>query len=148
MGWFFDQAINEALQNFFPEWFEIIFKIITYLGQAIIYIALLALAFWILNKKDAIVGFYILFTTSFLNTFLKLLIKNPRPDHSIRLVEEENFSTPSGHAQNSSVMYGWITTYFKKIWMYIIVPILVLLICLSRVYLGVHYIGDVIIILY
>jgi len=35
--------------------------------------------------------------------------------------------------------------YFKKIWLYIVVPILVLLICLSRVVLGVHYIGDVII---
>lgn len=29
--------------------------------------------------------------------------------------------------------------------MYIVIPILVLLICFSRVYLGVHYIGDVII---
>ncbi len=145
MGWFFDQSINEVLQGFFPEWFEIIFKIITYFGEAIIYIGLLALAYWILNKKDAIVGFYILFTSSFLNTFLKLLIKNPRPSQSIRLVDEENFSTPSGHAQTSLIVYGWMTFYFKKIWMYIVIPILVLLICLSRVYLGVHYIGDVII---
>ncbi|MHA1212266.1 MAG: phosphatase PAP2 family protein, partial [Candidatus Heimdallarchaeota archaeon] len=32
----------------------------------------------------------------------------------------------------------------KKIWLYILVPILVVLICFSRVLLGVHYIGDVI----
>jgi len=34
--------------------------------------------------------------------------------------------------------------YFKKIWLYVVIPILVVLICISRVFLGVHFIGDVI----
>ena len=144
MGWFFDQSINEFLQNLFPDWLEKIFLGITYFGEAIIYILLLAIAFWVFNKRDAIIAIYVFLTTTFLNFFLKVLIQKPRPSASIRLQEVEGFSTPSGHAQNSTVIYGWIMLYFKKIWLYILVPILVVLISLSRVVLGVHYIGDVI----
>ena len=144
LGWFFDQAINEAIQNFLPDWIEKIFIGITYFGDAIVYILLLALAFWLLNKKDAIVGIYVLITASFLNFFLKVLIQKPRPTESIRIVKAEGFSTPSGHSQTSTTVYGWIMLYFKKIWIYILVPILVLLICFSRVVLGVHFIGDII----
>ncbi|MBN1328829.1 MAG: phosphatase PAP2 family protein [Candidatus Heimdallarchaeota archaeon] len=144
MGWFFDQSINEFLQDLFPEWLEKIFLGITFLGEAIIYILLLAIAFWIFNKKDAIIAIYVFLTTTFLNFFLKVLIQKPRPSTSIRLQDVEGFSTPSGHAQGSTTIYGWIMFYFKKIWLYILVPTLILLICFSRVLLGVHYIGDVI----
>ncbi len=145
MGWFFDQTINEIIQGFFPAWLNNIFLGITFLGEAIIYIVLLAIGFWVYKKKDAIIAMYVLLTSVFLNFFLKTLIQNPRPTENIRIIEEIGFSTPSGHAQNSTAVYGWIMLYFKKIWLYIVVPILVLLICLSRVVLGVHYIGDVII---
>jgi membrane-associated phospholipid phosphatase len=143
LSWFFDEAINLWFQNTFP-WMEWPFKIITFLGDGLVYIILLAIAFWILNKKDAIIAIYVFLTASFLNFFLKVVIQKPRPDVSYRLIEEEGFSTPSGHAQTSSTVYGWMILYFKKIWLYIVIPILVILICLSRVFLGVHYIGDVI----
>ncbi|TET31662.1 MAG: phosphatase PAP2 family protein [Candidatus Heimdallarchaeota archaeon] len=145
MGWFFGQAINEALQNFLPEWLVAIFQGITFLGDPIVYIVILAVGFWIYKKKEAIIAMYVLLTSVFLNFFLKTLIQKPRPTESIRIIEEDGYSTPSGHAQNSTAVYGWIMLYFKKIWLYIVTPILVLLICLSRVVLGVHYIGDVII---
>ena len=145
MSWFFGQEINEALQNFLPEWLIAIFQGITFLGDPIVYIVILAIGFWIYKKKEAIIAMYVLLTSVFLNFFLKTLIQKPRPTESIRIIEEEGYSTPSGHAQNSTAVYGWIMLYFKKIWLYIVTPILVLLICLSRVVLGVHYIGDVII---
>ncbi|NPE07564.1 MAG: phosphatase PAP2 family protein [Asgard group archaeon] len=144
MGWFFSQAINEVLQKL-PNWLIVIFQGITFLGDPIIYIVILAVGFWIYKKRDAIIAMYVLLTSVFLNFFLKTLIQKPRPTESIRIIEEDGFSTPSGHAQNSTAVYGWIMLYFKKIWLYIVTPILVFLICLSRVVLGVHYIGDVII---
>jgi membrane-associated phospholipid phosphatase len=145
MGWFFSQAINEALQDNFPDWLITIFKGITFLGDSIVYIVILAIGFWIYRKRDAIIGMYVLLTSAFLNFFLKVVIQKPRPTKSIRMPEDiEGFSTPSGHAQASTTVYGWIMFYFKKVWLYIVIPILVLLICLSRVVLGVHYIGDVI----
>lgn len=143
MGWFFDETINNWLQNAIP-WAEWPFKIITYFGDPIFYIVLLAIAFWTYRKKDAIIAIYVLLTASFLNFFLKLLIKKPRPSISDNMIEVEGFSTPSGHAQSSTTTYGWIMLHFKKIWLYIVIPILILLICISRVFLGVHFIGDVI----
>ena len=142
LSWFFDEAVNVWFQNNVP---KILFQIITFLGDGLAYIIILAIAFWIMKKKDAIIAIYVLLTASFLNFFLKVVIKKPRPDVSYRLIEAEGFSTPSGHAQTSTTVYGWIMLYFKKIWLYVITPIVVLLICLSRVVLGVHYLGDVII---
>lgn len=145
MGWFFSQAINEFFQNNLPDWLITIFKGITFLGDSIVYIVILAIGFWIYKKRDAIIGMYVLLTSAFLNFFLKVVIQKPRPTKSIRMPDDvEGFSTPSGHAQVSTTVYGWIMFYFKKVWLYIVIPILVLLICLSRVVLGVHYIGDVI----
>lgn len=143
MGWFFDETIITWLQNAVP-WMEWPFKIITYFGDSIIYIVLLAIAFWTYKKKDAIIAIYVLLTASFLNFFLKVLIKKPRPTMSDDMIKATGFSTPSGHAQTSTTMYGWIMFHFKKIWLYIVIPILVLLICVSRVFLGVHFIGDII----
>jgi len=146
MGWFFGQAINEIFQSVFPDWLITIFQGITFLGDAIVYIVILAVGFWIYKKKEATIAMYILLTSVFLNFFLKTLIQKPRPTNNIRIPDDiEGYSTPSGHAQNSTAVYGWIMLYFRKIWLYIVTPILVLLICLSRIVLGVHYIGDVII---
>ncbi|MBD3189903.1 MAG: phosphatase PAP2 family protein [Candidatus Heimdallarchaeota archaeon] len=144
MGWFFSESINIWFQETFP-WLEIPFKIITFFGDSIIFIVLLSIAFWVYNKREAIIAMYVLLTTTFLNFFLKVLIHKPRPPESIRLIDTEGFSTPSGHAQGSSTMYGWIALHFKKIWLYIVSAILIILIALSRVFLGVHYIGDIII---
>ncbi|NHJ46491.1 MAG: phosphatase PAP2 family protein [Asgard group archaeon] len=143
MAWFFSESIIQALQDFFPGWMEFIFKIITYLGDPIVYIVIFSIAFWVFKKRDAIISIYVLLTSSFLLFFLKVIIQKPRPN--LRLVDEDGFSTPSGHAMNSTTVYGWIMLYFKKIWLYVVTPILVLLICFSRVVLGVHYLGDVII---
>ncbi|MHA1356189.1 MAG: hypothetical protein ACTSR1_13545 [Candidatus Heimdallarchaeota archaeon] len=79
MSWFFGEVVNEWFQNTFP-WMEWPFKIITFLGDPIVYIIILAIAFWILNKKDAIIAIYVLLTASFLNFFLKVVIQKPRPN--------------------------------------------------------------------
>jgi len=70
LSWFFGEVVNEWFQNTFP-WMKWPFKIITFLGDPIVYIIILAIAFWILNKKDAIIAIYVLLTASFLNFFLK-----------------------------------------------------------------------------
>jgi membrane-associated phospholipid phosphatase len=142
MAGLFDDSINIWLQNHFP-WMEWPMKIITFFGDSLVYIILVAIAFWVYKKREAIIAMYVLLTTTFLNFFLKVLIQKPRPDTAIRLLEVEGFSTPSGHAQGSSTFYGWLMLKAKRLWAYIIAPILVLLICLSRVFLGVHYLGDV-----
>ena len=68
------------------------------------------------------------------------------------MVEESSFSFPSGHAMASMAFYGLIMYYIYK---YVknktvknvictILSILIFLVGVSRIYLGVHYVSDVI----
>jgi hypothetical protein len=79
------------------------------------------------------------------NYWLKYVIAIDRPPSGNWYpgVDATNYSTPSGHAQNSATLYGWFTARVKTWWMALIAIILTGLIGISRVYLGVHYVGDV-----
>ena len=81
---------------------------------------------------------------------LKLAIHRPRPDGLPPLIFL-SFSFPSGHAFLSLVAYGtiaWLTGPRKATrtqhGIAVCAMVLVLLIGLSRIYLGVHYLSDVI----
>jgi undecaprenyl-diphosphatase len=83
---------------------------------------------------------------------LKHLIGRDRPPSGDRLLQIETFSMPSGHAMMSTVVYGlmavagyqgtrWVRTHR---WVLAAAPILAVAIGWSRVYLGVHWMTDVI----
>ena len=84
------------------------------------------------------------------NQILKRIIRRARPNH-LRLVKEKGFSFPSGHSMVSIALYGILIYIVNKniknkplrITLTIILSILILLIGLSRIYVGVHYPSDV-----
>jgi membrane protein DedA with SNARE-associated domain/membrane-associated phospholipid phosphatase len=87
-----------------------------------------------------------------LNQLLKGLFARPRPFFEHPLLIETSYSFPSGHAMESLVVYGMLA-YFAvlalKTWrartaVVFGAALLVLLIGLSRMYLGVHYFSDVV----
>ena len=87
-----------------------------------------------------------------LNQLLKGLFARPRPYFEHPLLIETSYSFPSGHAMGSFVLYGMLA-YFAvlalKTWrartaVVFGAALLVLLIGLSRMYLGVHYFSDVV----
>ena len=68
------------------------------------------------------------------------------------MINESGFSFPSGHAMVATAFYGIliflilktdIKKVYKKIWI-IVLSTVILLIGISRIYLGVHYASDVI----
>jgi len=83
-----------------------------------------------------------------LNLLLKAFFSRPRPELWPRLVNETNFSFPSGHAMATMALAAalvaalWYTRW--RIHAIIMGVVYVLIIGLTRLYLGVHYPTDVI----
>jgi undecaprenyl-diphosphatase len=84
-----------------------------------------------------------------LNYGLKLLLQRGRPAFDDPLVTLPSYSFPSGHAMASTVFYGFgiasvLTLTRRRHNAATAAGILMIgLVCLSRVYLGVHYASDV-----
>lgn len=86
-----------------------------------------------------------------LNQTLKFLIQRPRPE-GFALAAETGFSFPSGHSMAAMAFFGllvWIVWHYKRDramrWMCAgAFSLIIVLIGLSRIYLGVHYASDVI----
>lgn len=128
-----------------------LFKVVTHFGSfltigiltaimAIVIKPLLVKIFAVANI--AIVGGFCL--------VVKYLIKRPRPV-DVNLIKETGFSFPSAHAMIAVVFFGFliflILRYIKnkslKITLTILFSVLALIIGYTRVYLGVHYLSDV-----
>ncbi len=116
-------------------------------------IALICLAIYIIPKlrEEFAIPVSLSVMTSFVATvILKLIFERERPN-ILRLVTEKSYSFPSGHAAVNMAMYGIMAINIyrllknKKIkWSLItLFGAMVALIGFTRVYLGVHYAGDI-----
>ena len=113
-------------------------------------ITLLFLTIW-KQKKVAIIIPCNLIIATLTNQTLKAIFQRERP-FGYHLIEMSGFSFPSGHAMVSMAFYGLLIYIIynlvkNKLLRNILITIniiIILLIGLSRVYLGVHYLSDII----
>ena len=126
-------------------WAELFFRGVTELGSDYFYVVLIAIGFWAVDKRASIMTAFVLAASSALNYSLKITFRIPRPPVTNWLsgVHASNYSLPSGHAQNSMTIWGWLAIKLKTWRMSVLSTALIVLIGLSRIYLGVHWLGDV-----
>ncbi len=119
---------------------------VTYMGGEMFFLVVAIGAFWCVSKR---LGYYLMMVGFFgtvINQFLKILCCVPRPwvqDPDFTIVESARaeatgYSFPSGHAQNAVGTYGGLARYTKRAWLRWVCIVLAVLICFSRLYLGVH----------
>lgn len=85
-----------------------------------------------------------------LNVVLKTLIQRPRPE-GFRLAVESGFSFPSGHSMAAMAFFGlivWMVWHYEqdrrqRLLLTVAFSAVIVMIGISRIYLGVHYASDV-----
>lgn len=151
-GWTegFDTFVYESIISLRCDFLDKFFKFITDLGDTLFIVGLVVGVVLVLRNSVGYLYATLAIDTVITNFIFKQLIRRDRPD-VLKLIKQGGFSFPSGHSMISMSMYGMlIYLCYKKIknkyikWIICsLLGILILSIGLSRVYLGVHYISDV-----
>ncbi|MEK6678130.1 MAG: phosphatase PAP2 family protein [Nitrospirota bacterium] len=140
--------INITIQNPFFDW---LMPFVTKLGNFKIPIITGSFLFFILGKKKErlfliLLIATILFADYIATQFIKYIFIRIRPCNALPNVHllvgcTGSYSFPSSHAVNITV-FAVLTSYKYR---FLIIPsiIIALLVCLSRIYVGVHYPFDV-----
>lgn len=138
-----------------PGWVEDMARDVTSLGStALLTIVVLATSlFLLLSRKRASAAYLVAAVVSgtLLSTLLKDLFARSRPDAVFQAAEVYTASFPSGHAFLSAVTYLTLGTLLMraqprrrmKAYILTLAIIIVVLVGLTRIYLGVHWTTDV-----
>ena len=137
----------QSLQNGF---FDLFFNFISFMGEEYVYIILLTIVYYAYDKKLGEMLGYVLIVSTALNTILKHIFSAERPFakypdrvDNLRPHTSPGYSFPSGHTQVFTSVIFSIGFYVKKNSVLSIVAGLSLLMAISRMYLGVHFLEDV-----
>jgi membrane-associated phospholipid phosphatase len=139
-------ALIVAIQNL-GAWLEAPLRFFTFLGTENFYLLILPVLYWCVDANLGLrVGVVLLFSGAVNETF-KLALHGPRPywvgSQVKALAAESSFGIPSGHAQSAVSVWGMLASYNGKTWAWVVAIIMAFLIGFSRLYLGVHFGGDV-----
>lgn len=155
-----DQSIGQHLYQWGPAPFTTFVQSFTLIGnaQGIIPLTLIiAGIFYYISRKWQVllwIVFTILVGAGPVVALIKNIIQRARPSYVPHLVDQGGYSFPSGHATGAVLAWGTLAFltwyYFKdkypKMMPYLIgfTIFMVVAISASRLYLGVHYLSDII----
>lgn len=152
----FDLKVIDVVQGWEADWLTSVMKFFTFIGDryqvvAISVLVILLLFFVLRHRRQLVLFVWASLGSVALNETLKVVFARERPQ-IYRLSEQSGFSFPSGHAMASLTLYGVLTyllwqhvaTRWGR-WMLLVAAVLIVLIIgVSRIYLGVHYPSDII----
>jgi len=169
-----EDPIQDNFQHFFPsidKWdkikspqiyhkykdtkISVIAKTISYFADPRLW-GVIGIIFTIIGFIEQDFTHLITFVSAFFQSFLvyyiiKNLMKRERPFKQIEEIERldktgHGFSFPSGHCHHSTILVGLIwLSFYNHLWFIIILLGYNIIVGLSRIILGVHFISDVIV---
>lgn len=148
-----DNVVDQALYSIRTPGLNTLVEGITYLGnwEAVVILCLLLLAYPSTRRTYGLPVACVAVVTSLIKAVIKVIVRRPRPDASLHIIEEGGFSFPSGHAIATFAVFGLLFLLIrdnmqdrkKARWLSVICAVLAFAIGISRIYLGVHYFTDV-----
>ncbi|MBM4764601.1 phosphatase PAP2 family protein [Bacillus sp. B15-48] len=151
----FDQKVIDTVRMYASPAMDRFMLFITETGTILMFGLLLMISMiWLYVKRKDVWGMLFNFLAvaggGLLNLWLKNYFERERPNVN-RIAEADGFSFPSGHSMGSITYYGFlgylvIRSKYKpltKLGWGILFGFMILLIGISRIYLGVHYPSDV-----
>lgn len=139
------------VENLRADWLTPIMESISALATPVsLLVLLLVIVAFAPGKRPGLLCTANLVLVVLLNVLLKELVQRPRPE-DINLVAETGFSFPSGHSMVAMAFFGlliWLVWHYEKDRTMRLTccagfSLIILLIGISRIYLGVHYASDV-----
>jgi len=123
---------------------DLLWYAITQLGSDYFYVAALTVVYLALDRKLGSRLAIVTLSNIWLAAFLKDFFKIPRPPKELWKYQVEGYAFPSGHAQGTTVFWGYLSLYYQYLPLFISSAIIIVLVCYSRIELGVHSVFDVV----
>ena len=125
---------------------DIPFKGLTLMGNEAFFLVFFPLIYWCIDRRVGARLIILFLISACINAMVKELAAQPRPFQYDPIVQQlwpaGGRGFPSGHTQSAVVMWGYLAVVFRKTWLRMAAGLLIVLIPLSRVYLGVHFPTD------
>jgi membrane-associated phospholipid phosphatase len=137
--------ITTALQSLSPA-MDGVMNLITFLGRLEFYLLLLTFVYLAYDRRLGFRLILLLVITDFVGMTFKLLFHQPRPywlRPELKIAEETSYGIPSTHASSSMAVWGYLAYKVNKTWLWVVAGLMIFFITLSRLYLGVHFLQDV-----
>lgn len=147
----FNDVVANNRNSFWTEFFKVFTHLgVFYVVAGVVIIGTILLWFVAKNKRMSLFMLACFATTCVANFIIKRVIRRLRPEH-LMIIEESGFSFPSGHSMMSFVLFAMLIYFIYKtiknkalkISLISLCSVLIAMIGFSRIYLGVHYLTDV-----
>ena len=138
-------SLITALQNLSPA-LDGVMNMITFLGRFEFYMVVMTFIYLAYDRRLGFRLVLLMIVTDFAGMTFKLLFHQPRPywlRPELEIGKEISYGLPSTHSSSSMAFWGYLAYKVNKTWLWVVACLMIFFIALSRLYLGVHFLHDV-----
>ncbi|MDY6826018.1 MAG: phosphatase PAP2 family protein [Bacillota bacterium] len=141
------QTRSIELIRYLQEWrrgpLEAIFRIFTFLGDDQFFMGFFSILMWNVNKELGFWGAFVLLSSAAFSNLIKDLTMLARPSIEGVIHPAGSYAFPSGHTLTAVTVWGYLAVRLKSNFCRIWAVVAVVMIALSRMVLGYHFLGDI-----